>query len=98
MNEDETAKLLQPTTSDIEGEDGPVSRPIALRVDLTKNRRAIRLRLTHLVSARDGPHEVEETEIYALSPPAARRLSRLLRQAVRDYLEPPDHKQDNDQE
>ena len=96
MTRDAIAELLPPTTADTEGDGSDLARVTKLEVGLTKTRRAILVRLTPHASA-DVSGQSASAATYALSPPAAKRLSRLLNRAVKDYLKPPRRKQDNDQ-
>ena len=98
MTDETEPAILEPTRKDLEGEAEHVSLVRGLEVRLSKNRRSILLELTPHALARFGAEAIDAEGTYALSPPAAKRLSRLLKRAVRDYLKSPDHKSGKDSE
>ena len=74
---------------EISGEARQVS---GLEVDRTKNQPALVLSVAYRGWKRSGDGHDGEIRL-ALSPPAAARLSRLLKKAVKEYLRAEDEKQ-----
>ena len=95
MHDDITPETLAPTSADTEGDGTDLSRVTNLDAHLSKSRRSILVRLAPPAPAPEGSGQT--SSLYALSPPQARHLSRLLRRAVKEYLKAPRRKKDSDQ-